>query len=144
MPIQLLDHHIRDMDYERRGLVATAEPSHTLADAKHPSYLWHANRRISPHDEITIRHPRFAFYLRIYVVDVDHATASIRYQMLEEHDFKDAPPVTAEMSDARIEWGGPAHKHRVVRGTTLLEKGFETKEEAQAWLDEQRSKSKAA
>ncbi len=140
MHVQLLAHNITDMDYDRRGLVAMAEPFHTIEDAKHPGYLWHANLRIEPFNEIVIRHPRHAFYLRLYVVEVDHATASIRYQMLEEHDFRGRPPVTGTIADARVEWGA-AHKHRVVSGTTILAKGFETKEEAQKWLEEQRAKS---
>lgn len=140
MHVQLLDHKITSMDTERGGILAMADPNHTIEDAKDPRYLWNANRRILPHDIIVIRHPRHAFYLRLYVVEVDHATASIRYQMLEEHDFRGRPPVTGTIADARIEWGA-AHKHRVVSGTTILAKGFETKEEAQKWLEEQRAKS---
>lgn len=59
-----------------------------------------------------------------------------RVQLLRLHKFVTAESVVQRSKDFKIEWGGPSHKHRVVRvaDKAILEKGFDTPEQAAEWL----------
>ena len=131
---------VRDASYEHAGWHVTVRADHSLQDAMHPTYLWHHNQRMSPGQFITYHHAQRKFVAQTYIVEIDQATQSVRQILLFEKHIDAAKLPIGSIEKAVINWGGPQHKYRVILGTELLKAGFDRKEDAQAWIDEQMSR----
>lgn len=137
-PIQRISQHLvklAENQYNRH--CAIAEENHTIRDVLHPGYLWHAHGRIQRRHIIEIVHPADAFFVELYVVKVDVETQSILTRALRVVDWSDELAPVADLSGAKIEKKG-ADGWRVINGTSVLARNFESREHAEVWLGKRR------
>lgn len=52
----------------------------------------------------------------------------------DDEEPKPSPDMMAAIADYEITWGGPSHKHRVMKGDEVVKHGFESREDAADWL----------
>ncbi len=137
-PVMAAVQDVKLAEHGSRRWIATAKEAHTLADVKHPAYLWARAARsgrdgIAPFHIVEIVHERHQFYVELYVVAVDPGTHSVRCHVLREIPFDKNSLPKPDLSAARVEFKGAA-KWCVINGTDVLSKGHSTKESAEAWL----------
>lgn len=120
-------------DFTIARFVAHVPSETTLKDVLHPDYFQNHLDRLKPHMEVTVISDDFALDARLRCLTVTKVTATFRvldvYAGEYEPDDKAAPEETDEIT---ISHGGPHHKWRLVHRGEILEKGFATKEDAEA------------
>ena len=112
-----------------------AENGHTRAHIEQPEYWSHIARRLTPGDIIEVLAENGAFYGQVLVRVSDKLWAKVA--VLSWHEF-DSQSVDSKKLE--VTWKGPVNKHCVVRVSDgeIIEKGFQTKDEAAAWVEKNR------
>jgi hypothetical protein len=136
MSNQALFHDIHYAESARMHWQVNVQPHHSLEDILDPGYLWARHDAMSPGHRIDLFDAVGRFYVELLVVAIDNETKSIKYRVLSQHDWSGKPLPQSDISEARVEWGGPAVKWRVMHDGDVLVDRLATKEEAQEWLDE--------
>lgn len=141
---QALFHDIRYAESARMHWQVDVPAHHDLADVIHPSYLWARYNDYEPGHRIDIFDPRGRFYVELLVIKVDPDTKSVLTRTLRKFDWSGQEMERADISTATVEWAGPSVRFRVRLDKEILQQNFETKEEAQAWIDERAAKKQPA
>lgn len=124
-------------DYKRNEFRVTPEHGTTLEDIQKPEFWTHVAAQLAQFDTIEVIPEDGSFYAELLVITSGKQFATVkllRHVELERTVKKDAPE--AQMHpDYRIEWGGVAEKHRIVRSDgEVMAKGLQKKADAEAWL----------
>lgn len=109
---------------------------HDNNDIKKASYWANCTRSVKAGDFITVRKEDHSFIARLYVRAVE-PNYGLKVFLIEEHDLLGKKCDSEESAkDFEISFV-PAHKHRIIRKKTkdILEKGFQTREEAEVYLE---------
>lgn len=114
------------------------DADHTLSDVTDPGYLWHSAEFIRPLDIIEIAHPFGLYYVELLVMKADKETQTIITRPITAFDWSAESMPTADLEDAKVERAG-ADGWRVRLDAAVLRKGFETRAEAQQWLEDRRA-----
>lgn len=105
--------------------------------------MWsqHAER-LRPGDIVTVGTEDHAWIATLYVRA--SVSRSVTFAVLSA--TKLAPDMDGDVAGYKVGWGGPHHKHRVIRvsDNTVLRHGFDTPEAADAWLKDHVATVKAA
>lgn len=121
-----------------RAIHAAKGPMLPIADAvkamKDPAFWANVSTRMHPNDHIEAVPEDGSYFVELFVRSAGPNWAHI--EVLREHSFISAASVVEKAKDVKVEWGGPAHKHRVVRisDKAVLKHGFDTPEQANEWL----------
>lgn len=121
------------IEYANAIYCVTAEVGTPLTDLLKPDYWAHMAVLLRPYDKIFARVDDEAWYAELLVVSCSRNHAVMK--LLLKTDLHDAPKqgdTEETFADYRAEWGGPAHKFRVVRvkDGAVLKHGMVTKGEA--------------
>ena len=127
-------------DHVLKRYVAKAESGTTLAEALHPQFLENELVHLEWGTEVAIISDDLSLDIVVRIVTKTKTTAKVRllHVFAEPGGIQVHPrqeEVKNEVGDVeeyRVEYGGPNHKFRVMQGKQIIEKGFGTKEEAEA------------
>jgi hypothetical protein len=149
-------HRVYPANQSRQHLVCKAQEGETFEDVKHPSYLWNiAHREGWPEmaqrwndSSQTVTWPIVEIYaydgswrLTLMVLGAEVETQTVFSRVLAFDDWSDTEVTTVDLSGAVVEFGGPAHRWRVVLNGAVLKKGFTTEAEAIAWANARGAKA---
>ncbi len=115
---------------------ATLEAGTTLDEIKDPGYWAHFASKLHQYDDIVCIEESGAFRADLMVTACARTWATVKVLALHKLEESEAAAPTQASQDYRIEWAGPHHKFRMVRGTDneVIRDGLQTKAEAQAYL----------
>jgi hypothetical protein len=65
-----------------------APPETALAEAKAPSFLWPWAGEIAPGNVVEVVHPDHAWFLRLYVREIDAEAREVRTHVILERQFR--------------------------------------------------------
>jgi hypothetical protein len=133
----------------REGLVKPAEASfthwhavaphdHTLADVLQPGYLWRKHESIKVHDRVTIDHALHQFSVTLYVRAIDKEAQALLFFLDQVIDRTQQELTVPDLTGAEVDYRG-ALNWAVVQGAKTLKGGFDTKDEAEAWLKKKKA-----
>jgi hypothetical protein len=160
LPTQLLPKrlgHRGGADYDRTVHFLTVGPGVSPAMLVDPDFWQHLADRLKVNDRLEIVSPEFDMDLRVVAVDPRRLWAQVRVLRfclsegvpipgLAPDQYMESAVVAGAPDEAGyiVEWGGPRHLWRIVRGSDLIAKGFSKKDEAHARLAEIKSERAAA
>lgn len=124
---------LADYAFQRWG--ANVPTGTTLDEVLHPSFFRNFAQQLKPGSMILVLSEDFTLDVELRVLTTTNATVKTR--VLRDSCMK-SPAVQAPKdaaSGASVEWGGPQHKWRITRDGVVEDKGFATKEDAQAAAD---------
>lgn len=126
------------LEHGRNSYHVLAPSDHTLEEVQDLRYLWHHHARLKPGDTVEICHALFAYQVTILVRDIDHETKAITgyYTVRDLSKEKVRLP---DLSAAELSFIDGPHKWAVMLGNELLRSGFDTKSEAEAYLNKKQS-----
>lgn len=129
-------------DTARNIWVIVPEAAVKYEDILDPTYWAHIAARLRPMDRIEVFAEDGSYWAELLVISAVRLSAKVIELRKQELSPSDA---SAGANDFVVQWKGPHHKHAVVRlkDKQALQTGFETKEDAMAWLASN-SKSLAA
>lgn len=129
---------LSEADYVRQRLhIGTAEGA-TLDDLMRPAFWAHVAAQMRPGALIDVVDPAGSYDATLRVTETGEGWAKVRMLRL----WTAEPAAAEEDHGARVEWGGPRHKWRVVRGSdnAAIHIGCATEDEASKWLAENQDK----
>lgn len=133
----LISPRLQEAEYERRVFVATPEAGTKLEEMLSPGYWAHVAPRLTPWSRIEVRAEDGAFYAEMLVLSCERNWAKMF--VLNKYDLipADLMMMPSASDEFKIEFAGPHHKWRVVRlsDKEVLRTGYQTKEEANTWLN---------
>lgn len=115
----------------------------SLDDVLRPEYWSHVASQLRPHHRIVVDAWDGTWTATLFVRAATKTDAVVA--LMSKADMGE--PVQPSVDGYRVGWGGPHHKHRVVRESdkAVIEHGFDTAEAAEMWLrDYLRTLNKAA
>lgn len=104
------------------------ETGATLDDVLEPTWWGHVVSRLKAGDYVTVRPVDFAFWAHLLVVSTTPTTATV--VVLQSKDIGKVEPSTSALSGYSVGYGGPHHKWRIMHGSEVYEKGFESEQAA--------------
>lgn len=120
-------------DFTVARFVAHVPSDTTMKDVLHPDYFQNHLDRLKPGMEVTVLSEDFELDARLRCLTVTKVTATFRvldvYAGEYDPEDKSAPEDADEIT---VSFGGPQHKWRLVHRGEVLEKGFASKEDAEA------------
>lgn len=124
----------QDANYARMRSFATIPNGTTIQDMKAPEFWSSVAGKLQARGRIEVEPEDGSFIAEFAVRAVGPNWA--RVELLHHHQFASAATLVQKAKDFKVEWGGPAHKHRVIRlsDKEVLKFGFETPEMAAEWL----------
>lgn len=119
-------------DFTVARYVAHVPSETTMKDVLHPDYFQNHLDRLKPGMEITVISDDLALDVKLRCLTVTKVTAAFRVLDVYAGDYdpEDKAP-TRNANEIEVNWGGQ-HKWRIVHRGEVLEKGFATKEDAEA------------
>lgn len=128
-------------DYKRNEFRVSPEHGTTLEDIQKPEFWSHVAAHLAPFDTIEVIPEDGSFYAELLVITSGKQFATLkllRHVELDGNSAKAAKDDTPALHpDYRVEWAGVGEKHRVVRADgEVMEKGFQKKTDAEAWLQD--------
>lgn len=119
--------------------VVNAEIGTTVEDVMDPAYWAFTSSRFARLDRIEVREETGAWVAELFVIEPGRNWATM--YLIAKHDLvaNDKPP--ADSAKHEVIWRGQQHKHCVKRLSDgeVLNSGFSSKVEAQAWLTQYES-----
>lgn len=108
---------------------------HDKSELLNPSYWAFNTRSVNAGDFITVRKEDLSYVASLFVREVI-PNVGVTVSVYSEKDFNQVVSSKLNIDDFVIEFN-PAQKHRIISkaNKTILEKGFQTKELAQEYLD---------
>jgi hypothetical protein len=124
----------REASFERTVWAATPEAGVALDSLLDPAYWAHVAKRLKPWDWIEVRAEDGAYWALLLVIDASATSAKV--QVLHRVELQAVKPEDAPAAPFKADWGGPTHKHRVLRlsDKQVMKTGFATKDEAEQWI----------
>ena len=121
---------------ERRDWIVNAELSHTIEDLSNPAYWAHMAAQLTPYDHIEVRAEDGAWIANLIVIQVDRSWAKV--VLVSKYDLLETETLPSNIAQHKVEWKGPQHRFAVIRlvDQVTVRNGFQTKEEANAWMRE--------
>lgn len=115
----------------------TVPPETPFDEMLKPDFWAHVAAKLRPHHRIVVDCEDGSWTATLFVRSAQRLSAVMG--VLSKTDFKGAiehAPAAMQASDYDVAWGGPAHKHRVVRKSdkSVVKHGFDTPEQAQQWV----------
>jgi hypothetical protein len=121
-------------EYIRREWRITVDPATTLDDMMNPGYWAHVAAQLRTGDEITAVAEDNSFYAKFFVRFARRLEASVS---LIQHVELEAVAVTTELaSEYSIKFRGQRSKFTILKGKEVLRDGFETENQAKAYLED--------
>ena len=110
----------------------------TIKDMEDPAFWCHVAQKLAPGHRIEVDAEDGSFYAKFKVVYTERMAAHV---VLLHHTIIDKdilPDVETERKKYNVRFNGPVAKWGIIRHSdkVLLEGSFETKDEANTWLDE--------
>lgn len=107
-----------------------------LDDVLSPEFWTHVAQKLRPHNRIIVDREDGAWTATLFVRSAARLSATVAVEHFKEFGEREALPAEPSAAEYEVAWGGPAHKHRVIRKADkqVMEKGFDTPEQASAWL----------
>lgn len=123
--------HARATHFAKGPLLPMDE---AVAAMRDPAFWANVSTRMHPNDLIQAMPEDGSYFVEFMVRSAGPNWAHV--EPLREKAFISAESVVAKIKDAKVEWGGPAHKWRVMRAGNKepLKTGFDTPELANEWL----------
>jgi len=122
---------------KRNVFQALTAPEATLEDVLKPEYFSNVVRDIKAFDKIEVLNETGAWYAELLVIY--KLGGQMRLHVLNKVDIEVPELPVTDIGGLKIEWGGPAHKYRVINpadNNSVLKKGFATRDEAHAWTQQ--------
>lgn len=131
----LMPHRFHQAQSVRNVWRIHAENGHGRAHIEQPEYWTHIARRLTPGDVIEVLAENGSFFGTLLVRVCEKTWAKVA--VLSWHDFESQAVASTKYD---VAWKGPVNKHCVVRVSDgeVIEKGFQTKDEAITWLENQK------
>jgi len=127
-------------DYKRNEFRVSPEHGTTLEDIQKPEFWSHVAAHLASFDTIEVIPEDGSFYAELLVITAGKQFATVkllRHVDLEGKAAKKDAPEAQIHPDYKIEWGGVAVKHRVVRSDgEVMAEGIQKKADAEAWLQD--------
>lgn len=132
---RLLSSQISDAEYARRVMVARPAIGTPPAALLDPTWWAHVAVNFTPGDRIEVLPQDGAYDLDLRVVEAGRNWARVRVLRAWPEDILEAGAISPAANPAEgfiVEWGGPAHKWRVVRASdrAVIAHGYESREAA--------------
>jgi hypothetical protein len=110
------------------------EPGTTLDDLLKPEFFCHVAKQLRTFSKIRVLPDDASWYAELIVRSA--GTNWARCSLFKFVEFDAVQPEAQAVEYAKVGWGGPSQKHRVVRISdgAVLSKDHESSEIAQAWL----------
>lgn len=126
--------HCKQADFERTVHAVCPPYGIEFATLLEPSYWAHVAAMFKPRDRIEVYPEDGSYYAELFVVAAGRQWAKV--VELRKVDLNAGAAIPVPAAEFVVNWGGPSHKHRVIRKSdnTVLKSGFSTPEEANAWL----------
>jgi hypothetical protein len=123
-------------DAKRNIFQALCAPEATLEDVLEPSYFNNVISDIKAFDRIECLSETGAWWAELLVVY--KMGGQMRLAVLRELTIEQPELPTTKLDNFEINWGGPAHKYRVINTKTkkVIKMGFGTRDEALAWTQQ--------
>lgn len=123
--------HARAIHFAKGPMLPLDEAVNAMKD---PAFWANVSTRMHPNDRIEAMPEDGSYFAEFMVRSAGPNWAHV--EALRTVAFVSAESVVARVKDLKVEWGGPAHKHRVVRVSdkAVLKHGFDTPEQANEWL----------
>lgn len=128
-------------EHARKTYVAVAHHGVTLAQAMEPSYWNHVAQYVDAWDRIELRAEDDTWFAELVVTKATRTEVFVKVL----NSFELSPAVAGKKVEGvppgyEVNYGGPIHKHRVIRSSDseLLAHGL-SKEDAIAWAKEHAS-----
>lgn len=120
-------------DFTINRYVAHVPSGTTVADVLHAEYFQNHLDRLRPGMEVTVLSDDLALDARLRCLTVTKITATFRILDVYAGD-RPADDLFSNINaeDIIVDWGGPQHKWRLVHLNEVIEKGFGSKEDAEA------------
>lgn len=133
-PAHLLARDFKDAEYVRNIHAAMPPAGTPMSALKIPEFWSSVAPSLRPNSRIEVMPADGAYFVELIVRSVGPNWA--RVEVLREKEFISAASLVAKIKDFKVEWGGPSHKHRVVRlsDKEVVKCGFDTPEQAGEWL----------
>lgn len=120
-------------DFTIARYVAQVPSDTTMKDVLHPDYFQNHLDRLKAGMEIVVLSDDYALDVRMRCLTVSKVTATFRVLDVYAGDYEPDEKTPVEETDQiNVEFGGPAHKWRLVHRGEVLEKGFASREDAEA------------
>lgn len=121
----------------------------------HPDYFQHMALILKVNDRIEVLALDGSFDAELRVVHIGNnrvTTRALRFcdqrgvAVPDKADWlgEEATPDEADQDGFKVEWAGPAHRFRIIRGGDVIEIGLQTREAANARLAELKAERRAA
>lgn len=139
MPKQLPPQDIQPAGARWNSWGIMAQADHTIEDVTASRYLWAKADQMKAGDYVEIKHPFGYFVVCLDVVRIDHQARGIVANVRHVFDYTQpgAQIIKPSLQGARIEFLS-VRGWAVVQETHVVKDGFESREKAEQWLDEQR------
>ena len=128
---------LRQAEFSRSIYAMTPEYGVTVEDLLTPEYWVNVGAMLRPLDRIEVTAEDKSYYVEILVLSAEKN--DVRVKCLRSVDLTDPQMNNAkEAPGYEIKWSGNTEKHRITRLSdgTILNKGFQTKAEADQWLSD--------
>ncbi len=142
MAMEIYEHDLqfRNHAYNHWVVDARVAEGHTIDRVLQPSFWKNATRNVKVGDLIEVRADDGKFELTARVVRKANGELHLREMSRWEGEV---PTISATAIEYRVEWGGPHHKHRVVRieegkPDEIVKHGFDDKGSAESWVAQHR------
>jgi hypothetical protein len=138
--LQVSPSNLQDASHFRTRWMALVPPGATIEDVQQPGFWLHVASKLKRMDGIEVLPEDEAWLAELLVLGTGNGSARVkvlRHTVIEEEVGND-PAVFS----TRVEWGGPVHKHRVVRNSDshVVSHGHSNKAEAmRAQIDYERA-----
>lgn len=139
MPKQLPPQDIQPAGARWNAWGIMAHADHTIEDVTASRYLWAKADQMKAGDYVEIKHPFGYYVICLDVVRIDHQARGIVANIRSIYDYTQpgAQIIKPSLQGARIEFLS-VRGWAVVQDTHVVKDGFEGREKAEQWLDEQR------
>jgi hypothetical protein len=147
--------HRGGADYDRALYFLNLGPGVTPEMVMDEEFWRHLAARFKVNDRLEIVAPDFDMDVRVVAVDPRGLWAKMRElrrwppEGVEARSAEHSPassiiPGAPDQAGYIVEWGGPKHMWRILRGSDLIDKGFPDKDAAHAKLAEIQAELRAA
>lgn len=127
---------VKYAEHERQSYAVNPEMGVTVEDMKEPGYWAHVGHQLKPFDRIEARAEDGSWFAELLVRSAGRGWAQVAVLAHYELGGETMQGLPSRASEYKVEWGGPHHKHRVVRVSdgNVMKHGFESADAARAWL----------
>lgn len=134
--VKLNEANLRQAEYIRTVYHVKVEPNVTVDDIVKPIFWTHCAGSLRIGDRVEIMPQDSSWFAEFMVMSVGNNWA--RVAMLRFTKFDSEAPSGAALEEYAIRWGSPTTKNRVIRmkDKSVVRDGFDTREQAQAFIDE--------